>query len=257
MWGFIMMRIESVDSLNQYLNIIDDVKSSHFDISRKQSVKQEGHLLFRGQNKDLPLLPKIARSDQKLNPVDKESAMLSELKIRGGVYRDLSLLDTWGLLSLAQHYGLATRLLDWTRNPLVAIWFACKEVVDENSPHVYILLPHWEIDFLDRKKLLNPDDHVGISILRPQMEDSRVIAQDGWFTVHPVSRKYRKFLPLGELAHHAEGMVKIKINTNSKGAILRDLDTLGISYQTIFPDLEGVCQYINWQSEYLDGNSYE
>ena len=246
------MRNETINSLNQYLSIIDDVKSSHFDVTLKHSVKQEGHLLFRGQNNDLPLLPKIARSNRKSNPLDKESAMLSELKIRGGVYRDLSLLDTWGLLTLAQHYGLATRLLDWTRNPLVAIWFACKEVAYEDSPHVYILLPHWDIDFLNRKELPNPDDHFGISILRPQMEDARVIAQDGWFTVHSVSRKYGKFLPLGELAHHAEGMVKI--STNSKGTILRDLDTLGISYQTIFPDLEGVCQYINWQSEHLDVN---
>ena len=55
------------------------------------------------------------------------------------------------------------------------------------------------------------EDHFGVSILRPQMEDARVIAQDGWFTVHSVSRKYQKFVPLGELEHHAEGMVKIKI----------------------------------------------
>ncbi|MEP0176221.1 MAG: FRG domain-containing protein [Paraglaciecola sp.] len=245
------MRNEAVDSLNQYLNIIEDVNCYHFDKSRKHSVKQEGDLLFRGQNMDLPLLPKIARTGRKSNPLDQESAMLSELRIRGGVHRDLSLFDTWAMLTLAQHYGLATRLLDWTRNPLVAIWFACKEVSDDNSPHVYILLPHWDIDFLDRKELPNPKDHFGVSILRPQMEDARVIAQDGWFTVHSVSRKYQKFVPLGELDHHAKGMVKIKIDANSKGAILRDLDKLGISYQTVFPDLEGVCKYINWQSDNL------
>jgi hypothetical protein len=246
------MRNENIDSLNQYLNIIEDVNYCRFEDSKKHSVKQEGDLLFRGQNQDLPLLPKIARiENKKLNLLDKESAMLSELKIRGGVHRDLSLLDTWGLLTLAQHYGLATRLLDWTRNPLVAIWFACKELSDDNSPHVYILLPHWDIGFLDRKDLTNPKDHVGFSILRPQMEDARVIAQDGWFTVHSVSRKYGKFVPLGELDHHAKGMVKIKINPNSKATILRDLDKLGISYQTVFPDLEGVCKYINWQSDNL------
>jgi hypothetical protein len=243
------MKTKSADSLNQYLNIIEEVSCSHFDKSKEYSVKQEGDLLFRGQSNDLPLLPKIARTNQHLNLIDKESKMLSELRVRGGVHRDLSQFDSWSLLTLAQHYGLATRLLDWTRNPLVAIWFACKELSDKDSPHVYILLPHWDIDFLDRKTLLNPQDHFGVSILRPQMEDARVIAQDGWFTVHSISRKYNTFLPLGALEHHAEGMVKIKINSCSKVAILKDLDRLGISYQTIFPDLEGLCKYINWQSE--------
>lgn len=244
-----MMRYETVDSLNQYLNLIESLKTTHFDSSLKHSVKQEGSLLFRGQDQDFPLLPKIARTAQEIDPLARESFMLSELKIRGGVYRDFSKFDIWGLLTLAQHYGLATRLLDWTRNPLVALWFACKDSTSVSSPHVYVLLPHWDINFLDRKTLVNPQDHFGVSILRPLMEDARVIAQDGWFTVHSLSRKYKKFVALGELEHHAAGMVKIKVNLSSTQRILEDLDTLGISYQTVFPDLEGVCRYINWQAD--------
>ncbi|MDO0945460.1 FRG domain-containing protein [Chromohalobacter israelensis] len=243
------MRTENASSVTEYLSLVEEISSAHFSKDLRHRVKQEGKILYRGQGQDFPLLPKIARENEDKDPLSKELYMLSELRIRGRVHRDFSQLDVWGLLTLAQHYGLATRLLDWTRNPLVALWFACNERDSKNSPHVYILLPHWDIDFLDRDSLNETSQHVGISILRTRFEDSRVIAQDGWFTVHSPSKKYGKFIPLGELYHHAEGMVKVKINPSSKHLILRELDTLGVSYQTIFPDLEGVCKYINWKSE--------
>ena len=41
-------------------------------------------------------------------------------------------------LALAQHHGLATRLLDWTKNPLVACFFACYEHPNKDGA-VYIL----------------------------------------------------------------------------------------------------------------------
>ena len=249
------MKTEKIESVTEFLTVVEKVSLTHFNKSLKHRVKQAGHILYRGQGEDFPLLPKIARENEDKNPLAKESYMLSELQIRGAVHRNLSNLDVWGLLTLAQHYGLATRLLDWTRNPLVALWFSCSDRKSEDHPHVYILLPHWDIDYLDRDVLLETEQLIGTSILRTRLEDTRVVAQDGWFTVHSPSRKYGKFIPLGELDHHAEGMVKIEVNAKNKGTILKDLDTLGISYQSIFPDLEGVCRYINWKSENVD-NEY-
>ncbi|MCV2403588.1 FRG domain-containing protein [Marinomonas sp. C2222] len=247
------MQIERVDSVTEYLSLVEEKNVAHFDEMQKHNVKQEGHLLYRGQGQDFPLLPKIARDIDGQDPLLKESYLLSEFKIRGRLHRELSQLDVWGVLTLAQHYGLATRLLDWTTNPLVAMWFACSDRASNDNPHVYILLPHWDIDYLNRDKMSETSQHNGTSILRTRLEDTRVIAQDGWFTVHSPSRKYGRFIPLGELEHHAEGMIKISVNPANKDKILKDLDTLGVSYQTIFPDLEGVCKYINWQSEVKNG----
>lgn len=243
------MLIESVSSLNQYLLIVEEVSSAHYSHENQYRVKQDGELLFRGQDIDYPLLPKIAREVAEFDLLTRESHMLTELRRRGSIYRHLAPLDDWDLLTLAQHHGMATRFLDWSRNPLTAMWFACKDGAVNSAAYVYILLPHWGIGLLDRCVAPSPRKHNGVSILRPNLEDPRVVAQDGWFTVHSVSRKHRRFVPLGENEYHAEGMVKVVVQPGSKQKILENLDVLGISHQTMFPDLGGVCAYLNWASK--------
>jgi hypothetical protein len=242
------MRTETARSVAEYLTLVDGINATHFSEENRHRVRQKGELLFRGQAKDLPLLPKIARgSEDSYRDIDaQESRMLSELRRLGSVHRNLFAVDPWSLLTLAQHNGMATRLLDWSRNPLTALWFACKDGICQHGVFVYVLLPHWGIDLLDRTAVPTPAEHKGLSILQPNLDDPRIIAQDAWFTVHSQSRKYNRFVPLGELSHHAEGMVKIHIHSDSR-KILESLDTLGVSYQTAFPDLEGVCRYVNWK----------
>jgi hypothetical protein len=97
----------------------------------------KGLYLFWGQKFDKPLLPKIGRdhflSD---NFLGQEKRLLDDFKIRSNPYLDSSTRDDWDWLAIAQHNGMATRLLDWTDNPLAALWFAVREEAVKGNPGV-------------------------------------------------------------------------------------------------------------------------
>ncbi|NRB63189.1 MAG: FRG domain-containing protein [Saprospiraceae bacterium] len=104
-------------------------------------METEKEYWYRGHSKkSYKLIPTVFR------PLNKEgtqfydeSKLLAEFVRRHPeAMRDHS--STIELLTYAQHYGLPTRLLDWTQNLLVAIFFCCKEHQSEDG-YLYILQP--------------------------------------------------------------------------------------------------------------------
>lgn len=96
------------------------------------SQKPENPLLYRGQvNANYLNLPSVMRS---FSSIKKENILFKEFQNR--FYKEVTEQpNTFSKLSMMQHYGLKTRLLDVTEDPLAALFFACKPYVKFNSGH--------------------------------------------------------------------------------------------------------------------------
>lgn len=125
--------------------------------------------LYRGQsNADWPLIPKAGRP-----PYDKMNDLLrlNLWKANARPYVKQQPSSIWDWLALAQHYGFATRLLDWTFNPLVALFFCVTENEDCDGA-VYVYFPDTYIKEELDPTLVDGKDFVAAYI--PPIIDARI-----------------------------------------------------------------------------------
>ena len=205
-------------------------------------------LLFRGQNSDQRLIPKLARKIEPHNLDRVEKQLLDEIKRRGDSLINKGKMSDWELLVYVQHFGLATRLLDWTTNPLVALWFACQSYTESNNAYVYILR-HSDESIVDQEKNENPFILERTKIFKPNLNNERIVAQNGWFTIHSNKNSLKKIKPLDEEEEFKGNVWQIEIPNRSRPEILGKLNILGVNHETVYPGIDGTCQYINWMND--------
>lgn len=218
--------------------------------------------IFRGQargRKDWPLFPKAGRPYHFVSEVSGSSNDLpiprtSAKWIKASPKRYTSPPDMeafsewcresasimklpeseWECFSLAQHYGRATRLLDWTRNPLVALFFACADETSHDGVVISIKRP---IEVMDGP--IGPTAQ--IICHTPPPFDRRISMQQSIFTFHSDLQN-----PIDQSSLPEElGINEIQILSIMKYDFLHELSSLGISRASLFPDLEGLSWDIN------------
>lgn len=222
-----------------------DVSTFASFINEVESLSGSSELtLFRGQAKKGNLLPSIARDNPKKDTTHIEIELLKELRRMGSSIIPNSGMSDWELLVLAQHFGMKTRLLDWTSNPLAALFFACN---DRNEGNVYVYILDAAQFLIEPQK--GPFAAGKTQVIRPTLNNPRIIAQHGWFTAHKFSRTKEEFVPLENNSEIKKAVTEVMIPQVARCDILKSLDRHGVSSRTLFPDLEGLCKYLNWKNK--------
>lgn len=236
----------SIRSVAQFVERIEQIRKDQSKAGNKAD------LLFRGQSADYPLLPRLAREKPRgMNLSKMENLLFEEFLRVSSAFREFPESDQWGPLSMAQHHGLPTRLLDWTRSGLAALWFAVRKAhpMDRTKGVVWVLCP-LVTDYWPNPPKEGPFSKSARTLVyRPKMTTPRIVAQSGVFTVHRLLNgdKGERFIALEKNAAYKSKLFKIEIPGSLFPKIRSELDMLGTNASSMFPDIDGLCSHLSWR----------
>lgn len=227
-------------------------------------------LWFRGcSSADYTLVPSLYRQrrNSKAEPQDLsdlESRIVARFRDRSLPYSDQDLSDGLRTLFFMQHYGVPTRLLDWSENPFVGLYFSIINPRYElrsgrriyASPAiVWVLDPTtWNRNALAHMSYnggaldandeqIGPYESIGYLDALPEpplalngaYNSQRIIAQRGAFVIFGKDRQ-----SMAEMSQSRNSLHKIVILKSVIDGMREALLASGITEGTLFPDLEGL-----------------
>lgn len=242
--GWLSMNKGSIESVSELLERVP------------ASADLDSPLVFRGQAADKPLVPSLFRKGHACANFEtwkNYEKTLMRLFLRDArphcSFFPTAILDQ---IVLAQHYGLPTRLLDWTSSPLIALFFAV-ESLDEKTDGVVWIYCSKRVLFkpFETWKDLNELDREALYL--PSRFFERASPQQTCLSVHPLPDAAEEFKGISEPTGFLTGthIGKILIPGKKKFAIKAQLDSIGLTYSSVFPGLDGLSQTIRWKIKRL------
>ena len=229
---------------------------------------------YRGlRNIERKLLPTFCREDCKVNIKD-EIYLMNLFKQNAHETLVQTPNSTWEWMFLMRHHKAPSRLIDWTENPLVALYFAVYPREDPKNPYaddgvLWCLLPNrlnvvslkWQKDDYTLPMLsANPaeisrGESEAIGIYLPGISEEvppgplpaagiaprtnrRMQVQISVFTIHHVNNR----TPVEQAISDGSHIWRYKIPQTYKEPIYQELRRIGINKRTLFPELDNVAR---------------
>ena len=197
--------------------------------------RRDAGWMYRGQaDPEWALVPRAGRP-----PFDTgyDEIFFRRWKSEAMQFLDEEPENDWEWLAIAQHYGFATRLLDWAMRPLAAAYFAVAEPgVGESIIYAFKTRNH-ALSTSER----TPFKHQGIAQFVPRRVNPRVSRQIGWFTLHGPAT-----LSLEDGLSKDDKLERITVDASHRDELLFELNQYGVNSQSLFPNMVGLSRHFNW-----------